>query len=62
MENIADVDWGIVARIVHVLAVVVWIGAVWFVTAVPHNTMNRLIIRMIVDRTQTAGGALCPQS
>lgn len=35
MENsITDVDWGIVARIVHVLAVVVWIGGVWFVTAV----------------------------
>lgn len=33
-NGIADVDWGIVARIVHVLAVVVWIGGVWFVTAV----------------------------
>jgi uncharacterized membrane protein len=30
----AALDWGIVARIVHVLAVVVWIGGVWFVTAV----------------------------
>jgi uncharacterized membrane protein len=27
-------DWGIVARAVHVLAVVVWIGGVWFVTTV----------------------------
>ena len=34
MENIGDVDWGVVARIVHVLAVVVWVGGVWFVTAV----------------------------
>src|SRR5262249_34583578 len=34
MENTGDVDWGIVARIVHVLAVVVWVGGVWFVTAV----------------------------
>jgi uncharacterized membrane protein len=35
MENgIADADWGIVARIVHMLAVVVWIGGVWFVTLV----------------------------
>lgn len=25
-------DWGVVARAVHVLAVVVWIGGVWFVT------------------------------
>jgi uncharacterized membrane protein len=27
-------DWGVVARAVHILAVVVWIGGVWFVTAV----------------------------
>ncbi len=41
MENIADVDWGIIARIVHVLAVVVWIGGVWFVTAVVLPAMRR---------------------
>src|SRR5215469_561268 len=28
------VDWGIVARAVHLLAVVVWIGGVWLVTTV----------------------------
>lgn len=27
-------DWGIVARAIHVLAVVVWIGGVWLVTTV----------------------------
>lgn len=27
-------DWGVVARAVHVLAVVVWIGGVWLVTMV----------------------------
>jgi uncharacterized membrane protein len=27
-------DWGTVARAIHVLAVVVWIGGVWFVTTV----------------------------
>src|SRR5437868_12071709 len=27
-------DWGIVARAIHVLAVVVWIGSVWLVTTV----------------------------
>jgi uncharacterized membrane protein len=27
-------DWGVIARAVHVLAVVVWIGGVWFVTTV----------------------------
>jgi len=28
------IDWGAVARIVHVLAVVVWIGGVWMVTTI----------------------------
>jgi uncharacterized membrane protein len=42
MENgIADVDWGIVARIVHMLAVVVWIGGVWFVTLVVLPAMRK---------------------
>jgi uncharacterized membrane protein len=42
MENsITDVDWGIVARIVHVLAVVVWIGGVWFVTVVVLPAMRK---------------------
>src|SRR6267143_2124304 len=27
-------DWGIVARAIHVVAVVVWIGGVWLVTTV----------------------------
>jgi len=31
---VSSTDWGIVARIVHVLAVVVWIGGVWFVTTI----------------------------
>jgi uncharacterized membrane protein len=26
------IDWGIVARAIHVVAVVVWIGGVWLVT------------------------------
>ena len=41
MKNIANVDWGIIARIVHVLAVVVWIGGVWFVTAVVLPAMRK---------------------
>lgn len=28
------IDWGIVARAVHIVAVVVWIGGVWLVTTV----------------------------
>lgn len=28
------IDWGIVARAIHVLAIVVWIGGVWMVTTV----------------------------
>jgi uncharacterized membrane protein len=34
-------EWGIVARVVHVLAVVVWIGGVWFVTAVVLPAMRK---------------------
>lgn len=29
-----SIDWGIVARAIHVVAVVVWIGGVWLVTTV----------------------------
>jgi uncharacterized membrane protein len=29
-----SVDWGILARAVHVVAVVIWIGGVWLVTTV----------------------------
>jgi hypothetical protein len=28
------IDWGIVARAAHIIAVVVWIGDVWLVTTV----------------------------
>jgi uncharacterized membrane protein len=34
-------DWGIVARIVHVLAVVVWIGGVSFVTTIALPAMRQ---------------------
>ena len=35
MLNELDVmDWGIVARAIHVLGVVIWTGSVWLVTAV----------------------------
>jgi len=29
-----EIDWGIVARTIHILSVVVWIGGVWLVTTV----------------------------
>jgi uncharacterized membrane protein len=35
------VDWGVVARAIHVIAVVVWIGGVWFVTTVSLPGMRR---------------------
>lgn len=35
------IEWGIVARAVHVLAVVVWIGGVWLVTTVLLPGMRR---------------------
>ena len=41
MERLADIDWGIVARMVHVLAVVVWIGGVWFVTVIVLPAMRK---------------------
>jgi hypothetical protein len=28
------IDWGIVARAIHVVAVVIWIGGIWLVTTV----------------------------
>ena len=28
------IDWGIVARAIHVVAVVIWVGGVWLVTIV----------------------------
>jgi uncharacterized membrane protein len=34
-------DWGVVARIIHVLAVVIWIGGVSFVTTISLPTMRR---------------------
>lgn len=36
-----NMDWGIVARIVHLLAVVVWIGGVWFVTTITLPAMRK---------------------
>ena len=35
------IDWGIVARAIHVLAVVVWIGGVWLVTTVMLPAMKQ---------------------
>lgn len=34
LADLAAIDWGIVARAIHILAIVVWIGGVWFVTTV----------------------------
>jgi uncharacterized membrane protein len=35
------IDWGIVARAIHVVAIVVWIGGVWLVTTVLLPGMRR---------------------
>ena len=37
----SNVDWGVVARIVHVLAIVVWIGGVSFVTTIILPAMRK---------------------
>jgi uncharacterized membrane protein len=34
IAELGATDWGVVARAIHVLAVVVWIGSVWLVTTV----------------------------
>jgi hypothetical protein len=34
IAELGATDWGVVARAIHVLAVVVWIGSVWLVTMV----------------------------
>ena len=34
LAALGAIDWGIVARAIHVVAVVVWIGGVWLVTMV----------------------------
>ena len=34
LGTLGTIDWGVVARAIHVLAVVVWIGSVWLVTMV----------------------------
>jgi uncharacterized membrane protein len=35
------IDWGVVARAIHVVAVVVWVGGVWMVTTVVLPAMRR---------------------
>jgi len=40
-NSVSNVDWGVVARIVHVLAVVVWIGGVSFVTTIILPAMRK---------------------
>ena len=34
LAELRTIDWGVVARAVHVVAVVIWIGGVWLVTMV----------------------------
>lgn len=41
LVSLGLVDWGVVARAIHVLAVVIWIGGVWLVTMVLLPEMRR---------------------
>lgn len=34
LARLGMIDWGVVARAIHVVAVVIWIGSIWFVTTV----------------------------
>lgn len=41
LAKLEAVDWGVVARAIHVVAVVIWIGGVWLVTMVLLPAMRR---------------------
>jgi hypothetical protein len=32
MDTPAAFDWGVLARVIHIVAVIVWVGAIWVVT------------------------------
>jgi putative copper export protein len=55
-------DWGVVARIVHVLAVVVWIGGVWLVTTVLLPAMRRHPPERWIAEFEQIEGRFAPQA
>lgn len=57
-----DVDWGIIARIVHVSAVVVWIGGVWFVTAIVLPAANKRPPQQKFEEFQILERRFAPQA
>lgn len=55
-------DWGIVARVIHILAVVVWIGGVWLVTTVLLPGMRRKPAEDWVREFETIERRFAPQA
>jgi uncharacterized membrane protein len=63
MENsVTNVDWGVVARIVHVLAVVVWIGGVWFVTTIILPSMRKKQLQQWLQEFDALERRFAPQA
>lgn len=56
------IDWGVVARAVHVLAVVVWIGGVWFVTAVLLPAIRQKPVQAWFDEFDAIERRFAPQA
>ena len=55
------IDWGIVARAVHILAIVAWIGGVWLVTTVLLPGMRRHSPDRWIDEFEAVERRFAPQ-
>ena len=60
--SLGAVDWGIVARGIHILAVVVWIGGVWFVTTVFLPAMRKKPAGKWIDEFDEVERRFAPQA
>jgi uncharacterized membrane protein len=58
----ADIDWGAVARIIHILAIVVWIGGVWFVTTITLPAMRKKPAQQWLDEFNAVERRFAPQA
>jgi uncharacterized membrane protein len=56
------IDWGVVARAVHVLAVVVWIGGVWLVTTVLLPAIRQKPVQDWLDEFDAIERRFAPQA
>jgi uncharacterized membrane protein len=56
------VDWGIVARAIHIVGVVVWIGGVWFVTLVFLPSLRGTRSAEWLEKFEEVEGRFAPQA